>query len=146
MVNMPELKDWINSINKTKEDLLSDDDAGLVEKDYNPFVINRCLSYFPELIYIVNEANQRPDADKKFLYHLLLHTIEARNRFSPWQKQEKSNDLDLIKKYYGYSNQKAKEVLRILSPEQITYIKMKLDHGTVMTVEKVKMKTTRKRK
>jgi hypothetical protein len=143
---MPELKDFLKSINKTKVDLLEDDEAGLQEKDYNPYVTNRYLSYFPELIYLVNEMNQRPDADKKFQYHFLLHSVEARNRFSPWQKQEKGDDLETIKQFYGYSNQRAKEVLRILTKEQVEYIKMKLDHGTKMTVEKVKSNMKEKKR
>ena len=143
---MPELKDWLNSINKTKIDLLQEDDAGLDEKEYVPFIVNRCLSYFPELIYLVNEMNQLADADKKMQYHFLLNTIEAKNRFSPWQKETKQEHLDAIKQYYGYSNTKAKDVLRILTKEQVSYILMKLEHGTKMSVVKAKSRMKEKKR
>jgi len=143
---MPELKDWLNSINKTKVDLLADDDAGLDETTYTPFIVNRCLSYHPELIYLVNEMNKNPDADKKFQYHFLLHTVSQKSRFSPWQKQDKLSDLDTIKQYFNYNNQRAREALRVLTPEQVAYIRMRLDHGTKMSVEKVKSSMKRGKK
>lgn len=120
---MPELKDWLNSINKTKEDLLVDDDTGMLEKDYLPYIINRCLSYFPDIILIINELNKRPDMDKKMQYHFLLHMLEKRNRFSPWQKKESSEDVDLIKKYYKYNSSTAREALRVVKEEDLIKFK-----------------------
>ena len=37
---------------------------------------------------------------------------------------KKVKDLEVIKEYYGYSNQKAKEALNLLSDDQIENIKL----------------------
>ena len=55
--------------------------------------------------------------------------MRPKKRFSPWGKKEKVKDLEIVKQYYGYSNEKAKQALRILSPDQLNYIKEKLNRG-----------------
>ena len=51
------------------------------------------------------------------------------NRYAPWQKAKKISDIEYVKEYYGYSNEKAKSALTILNNEQIKHIKKKLNKG-----------------
>jgi hypothetical protein len=116
--------DWINSINYTKENLLESRES----KEYVPFIANKSLSHFNDTILIVNEMNIRPNLDKDMQYTFLLNIVRKAKRFSPWQKKDISDDLKYIKKYYNYSNEKAYQALQLLSKEQITYIKNKLEN------------------
>lgn len=122
-------KEVVPSILQTKKDVLLDETD---EKDYNPFIVNRALSYHLDCIPYVNQINVHHFLDKKLQYHYLLNTIRPMKRkFQPWQKSEVDGNLACIKEYFGYSDSKAKEALRILSDEQIAYIKTKTDKGGV---------------
>ena len=123
---MTELKDWLNSINFNKENLMEDPDA---KKDYSPYIINRCLSGNLDCIMFVNEMNKYHFLDKDLQYSFYLNTVRKRKRFSPWLRKDKIEDLDYVKQYYGYSNEKALQVLKILSNEQINFIKQRLEIG-----------------
>ena len=123
---MTELKDWLNSINFNKENLMEDPDA---KKDYSPYIINRCLSGNLDCIMFVNEMNINHHLDKDLQYSFYLNTVRKRKRFSPWLRKDKIEDLDYVKRYYGYSNEKALQVLKILSNEQINFIKQRLEIG-----------------
>jgi hypothetical protein len=127
MSNSIELKDWLNSINQTKKNLL-DEDPNL-EKEYPPYIVNKCLSGSIDCIMLVNELNVNHALGKKLQYDFLINTVRTKKRFSPWVKKEKIKDLEYVKSYYGYSNEKAEQALRILSKEQIDFIKQKLDVG-----------------
>ena len=122
-----ELKDWLNSINQTKKNLIDEDPS--MEKEYSPYIINRCLSGHLDCVLLVNEMNKYHFIDKDLQYSFYLNTVRKRKRFSPWLRKDKINDLDYVKKYYGYSNQKALQVLKILSHEQINFIKQRLEIG-----------------
>ena len=122
-----ELKDWLNSINFTKQNLLEEDPD--VIKDYPPYIINRCLSGHLDAIMFANEMNKYPNLDKDLQYHFFLNTLRKKKRFSPWLRKEKVTDLEIIKQYYGYSNEKALNALKILTPDQINFIKQRLDIG-----------------
>lgn len=122
-----ELKDWLNSINFTKENLLQEDPS--LAKEYPPYIINRCLSGHMDCILFVNEMNKHASIDKDMQYEFLLNTLRKRKRFSPWLRKDKISDLDYVKRYYGYSNEKASQALKLLSPEQIEFIKQRLDTG-----------------
>ena len=124
---MTELKDWLNSINFTKQDLREEDPD--VIKDYSPYVINRCLSGNLDCIMFVNEMNKYSFLDKDLQYSFYLNTLRKKKRFSPWLRKDKVTDLEIIKQYYGYSNEKASNALKILTPDQINYIKQRLDTG-----------------
>ena len=124
---MTELKDWLNSINFTKEDITQDDPS--VIKDYAPYIINRCLSGNLDCIMFVNEMNKYSFLDKDMQYSFYLNTLRKKKRFSPWLRKDKVTDLEIIKQYYGYSNEKALSALKILTPEQIKFIKQRLDTG-----------------
>lgn len=118
--------DFLNSINSTKKDLMDDPDN---EKKYVSFVINRSLSYFNDTVILANEMNRYHHLDSKLQYHFLLNITRKRKRFSKWAKPEVQKDIDVIKEYYGYSNDKARQVLSLLTPEQITTIRKKVNKG-----------------
>ena len=122
-----ELKDWLNSINFNKNNLIEEDPS--VIKDYTPYIINRCLSGNLDCIMFVNEMNRYPNLDKDMQYNFYLNTLRKKKRFSPWLRKDKVTDLECIKSYYGYSNEKASQALKILSKEQIGFIKQRLDTG-----------------
>ena len=124
---MTELKDWLNSINFTKENLVEEDPD--VIKDYAPYIINRCLSGNLDCVLFVNEMNKYSFLDKDMQYNFYLNTLRKKKRFSPWLRKDKVTDLEIIKQYYGYSNEKALNALKILTPEQINFIKQRLDTG-----------------
>ena len=121
-----ELKDWLNSINFTKENLMEDPS---VKKDYAPFIINRCLSGHIDCILFANEMNKYHFLDKDIQYSFYLNSLRKKKRFSPWLRKDKVTDLECVKKYYGYSNEKASQALKILSKEQINFIKQRLEIG-----------------
>lgn len=127
---MPDLfKEIIPSILQTKK---SPFESELDYKDYTPFVVNRALSYHMDCVLYVNEMNLHPEVEKDLQYQYLLNTIRPMKRkFQPWQKSEVDKNLDCVKTYFGYSNQKAKEALRILNDEQIAEIKRRTDKGGV---------------
>lgn len=115
--------DYIKSINQTKKYILEN------EKDYNPFMVNRGLSYFPDTVLYANEMNMHAHLDKKLQYDFLINIIRKRKRFSKWNKHSESNDIKAIKQYYGYSNEKARDVISLLSKNELKIIKEKIDHG-----------------
>jgi len=121
-----ELKDWLNSINFSKENLI--EDASNI-KDYAPYIINRCLSGHIDCIMYANEMNINHHLDKDMQYSFYLNIIRKRKRYSPWLRKDKIKDLECVKQYYGYSNEKAYQALKILSKEQIIFIKQRLETG-----------------
>ena len=119
--------DYVNSILQNKKNLIVDE---LTEKDYSPFLVNRTLSYHKDCILYANEMNRRHLADKKLQYDFLLNTIRSQKRpFAKWVKAEKSEDIACVKTYFGLSDSKAREALRLLSDEQIQELKEKTDIG-----------------
>ena len=123
-----ELKEYLNSINLTKENLMDSDDP-MWEKKYYSFIINKCIAPFNDTIMLVNEMNMRHHLDTKLQYDFLLNTIRPKKRYAPWVKADKLKNLDYVKEYYGYSNEKAKQALSILNDDQITTIKNSLNKG-----------------
>ena len=121
------LKDYLNTINQTKQYLM-DEDPGW-EKNYPPYVINKCLSQHLDTVMFANEMNQYPGLDKKLQYDFFINIVRPRKRFSPWGKKEKVDNLELVKQYYGYSTEKAVQALEILTPTQLDVIKTKLNKG-----------------
>ena len=125
---MYELKDYLNSINFTKKDLMKSDDKDWVKK-YPAFIINKILSGFQDTIMLVNEVNRNRFLDKDMQYSFLLNSIRSKKRFSPFLRASKLKNIDLVKEYYGYNNEKAKTVLDILTKDQLKLIKEKLYKG-----------------
>ena len=121
------LKDYLNSINFSKDYLMDEDPAW--EKNYPSYVINKCMSHHLDTIMYANEMNIHSHIDKRLQYDFFINIVRTKRRFSPWLRKDKIDDLDLIKKYYGYSNEKASQALKILSKEQIAFIRSKFDVG-----------------
>jgi hypothetical protein len=120
--------DILKVINETKEDIFQEPQA---EKDYSPYMINRGLSYFPDTVMYANQMNLNQAIPKKFQFLYLLNSVTKRKRFSKWHKKDaESKSLALIKEYYNYSNDKAKIVLNLLTPEQLSCIEEKLFRGS----------------
>ena len=124
---MIELKDWLNSINFNKQSLIEEDPSEI--KNYPPYIINRCLSGHLDCVMFANEMNKYSFLDKDMQYSFYLNSLRKKKRFSPWLRKDKVTDLEIIKQYYGYSNEKASNALKILTPEQINYIKQRLETG-----------------
>ena len=126
---MYELKDYLNAINFTKENLLDTDDLTW-EKKYPPFIINKCLSMHYDSIAAANEMNGYHFLSNKVQFDFFINSIRKQKRFGgKWLSQAKLNDMEYVKEYYGHSNEKAKEALNILSKEQIEHIKNALNKG-----------------
>jgi hypothetical protein len=122
-------KDIIPSILQTKKNVFLDE---LDYKDYKPFIVNRSLSYHMDCVLYVNEMNIHCTIDPDMQYSYLLNTIRSMKRkFQPWQKSSTDKDIECVKEYFGYSNEKAKEALRILTDEQIAEIRAKIIKGGV---------------
>jgi hypothetical protein len=122
-----ELKEWLNSINITKNNLI--DEEPDLEKQYPSYIVNRCMSGHIDAILLANEMNKRPNLPKKLQYDFFLNSIRKRKRYSPWLRKEEIENLDFVKRYYGYSNEKAKQVLNILTREQLSFIRDRLETG-----------------
>ena len=123
------LSDFLTSINSSKENLIEKEP--LCEKEYIPFVVNKCLSYFPDTIFYANQINIQSGLDKKMQYDYLRLSVSKRKRFSKWFKEEKNDNIKLIQEYYGYSYRRAKEVLECLTDDNIRTIKDSLKTGGV---------------
>tara|TARA_B000000477_G_scaffold124305_1_gene131548 strand:- start:6087 stop:6458 length:372 start_codon:yes stop_codon:yes gene_type:complete len=115
----------IKSISSTKKDILEN------EKDYNAFMVNRGLSYFPDTVIYANEMNKFHHLDSRLQYHFLINTIRKRNRFSKWNKSIESENINAIKEYYGYSNEKARDVLPLLSNDKLKTLRGRIQHGGI---------------
>ena len=122
------LGDYLKAINFSKEPLMDSEDI-FIEKDYVPFIINRCLSFFPDTIIQTNEMNTKSHIDKKLQFDFLRGSIRKSKRFSPWIKETLPDDIEIVKEYFGYSNRKAKEALEILTEDDINQIRNKLSKG-----------------
>ena len=124
---MTELKDWLNSINLTKKNLIDEDPS--LEREYNPYIVNRIYSGHLDAVMFANEMNKYHFLPKKMQYSFYLNSLRVKKRFSPWLRKDKIKDLELIKRYYGYSNEKAKQALRILTNKQLNFIRSKFETG-----------------
>ena len=118
--------EYANAINYTKKDIMVDD---IAEKSYSSYMINRQLSYFPDTVLAANEMNRNHHLDNRLQFDFFINIIRKRKRFSKWFKPEQISDLDVVKKYYGYSNEKAHQVLTILTTDQINELKRKVMTG-----------------
>ena len=122
-----ELKDWLNSVNFNKENLIKGNPD--IVKQYPPFIVNKCLAGHIDCIMFANEMNKNHQLDKDMQYSFYLNSLRKKKRFSPWLRKDKIDDLECVKNYYGYSTEKALQALKILSSEQINFIKQRLETG-----------------
>ena len=118
--------EYCNAINYTKKDIMIDD---IAEKAYSPYMVNRQLSYFPDTVLAANEMNRNHHIDNRLQFDFFINIIRKRKRFSKWYKPETVSDLEAVKKYYGYSNEKARQVLTLLNTDQINELKRKVTTG-----------------
>jgi hypothetical protein len=119
--------DYLNSINYSKKDIMVDDAA---EKSYSAFMVNRGLSYFHDTVLIANEMNINHHIDSRLQYDFMMNIVTKKKRFSKWLKSdEELNSINTIKEYYGYSDEKAKYILSLLSHEQINEMKLRIYKG-----------------
>lgn len=120
--------DYVNSITLSKRNIMVTPED---EKGYAAFLINRGLSQFQDTIFYANEMNRYHKLDNKLQYQFLINIVRKRKRFSKWAKQDKTNleMIEVIKTYYGYSNDKARQVLSLLNNEQLNELQRKVDHG-----------------
>ena len=120
-----ELKDWLNSINMSKRNLLDEDPSA----KFPAYIVNRCMSGHLDTVLFANEMNLKSNLDPKLQYSFYLNSVRKRKRFSPWLRKDEIRDLDYVKRYYGYSNEKAKQALSILTKQQLSFIKSKFETG-----------------
>ena len=135
--------DFVKDINYQKKDLLKDDVDGHLEREYKPFLINRTLSFTHDTALHANEMNIRPFLDNKLQYQYLLNIIRPKNRFGRWLKAEKYEAIDLIVEYYGYSLQKAREVVDIFTDEDLSTLRQKLFTGGLKERNELRGRSTR---
>ena len=131
-----ELKDYLKAINKTKEKLMDTNDA-MWEKRYAPFIVNKCLAPFPDTVHLVNEMNISHHLDSKLQFDFLLNSLRSRKRYTPWLKATKLENLEYVKEYYGFGDEKAKVALDILDDAQISAIKEKTNKGGINGTRKL---------
>jgi len=118
--------EYMNAINHTKKNVMVDD---LAEKQYNAFMINRSLSYFNDTVLMANEMNINHHLDNRLQFDFLINIVRKKKRFSKWIKPETVGEVEVVKDYYGYSNEKARQALTLLTSEQIDELKNKVYKG-----------------
>jgi len=123
-----QLSDYLNAINVNKEPLL-DESESYTKQSYPPFVVTRCLSYFPDTLFAANEMNTRPHLDSKMHFDFLRGSVRPRKRFSKWLKREEDARVAALVEYYGFSTRKAREALAVLSEADIEEIQAAVDKG-----------------
>jgi hypothetical protein len=122
--------DFVNAITHNKKQLMTGtENDELAESSYVPFVVNKALSYFPDTILYANEMNRYSSTDNKLQFHYLLNTIRPAKRFAKWVKREDNESVELVKQFYGYSTEKAVQVVSLLTSDNLHYIKQKLERG-----------------
>ena len=123
-----ELKEYLNAINFTKKDLMKSEDE-LWQKKYPAFIVNKLLSAFSDSVMFVNEMNRNHFLDKDMQFQFLLNSIRTKKRYSPFLRASKLKEIECVKEYYGYNNEKAKVALDILTKDEVKLIKEKLFKG-----------------
>ena len=123
-----ELKEYLNAINFTKKNVMESEDKMWIKK-YPAFIVNKILSGFQDTLMLVNEMNRCHFLDKDMQFHFLINSVRSRKRYSPFLRASKIKDIECVKEYYGYNNEKAKTALDILTKKQLKLIKEKLYKG-----------------
>ena len=118
--------DFVKSINDTKENIITDEWS---EEQYNPFIVNKALSFTPDTVIYANEMNSRPHLEKGLQYQFLINIVRKKKRFSKWIKKEKIEAIEIVKEYYGYNTEKARKAVSILSEKQIENIRERMFKG-----------------
>lgn len=112
--------DIIQTISQTKK--LKEEDG--FEAAYIPFLINRGVSFFADTLFYANEMNINSHISKKQQYDYLFNSIVARKRYAKWPKKNTEDEnLEMVKQFFGYNNEKAKQALPLLNESQLLKIK-----------------------
>ena len=115
--------DYLNAINDTKQNVIEDsDNPELAEKLYPPYLVNRGLSFFIDTVYLANEMNRHHHLDNKMQFDFLINIVRKKKRFSKWFKAQPDEEVEAVMDYYGYSQDKARQVVGLLTKDQITHI------------------------
>ena len=118
--------EYVNAINNTKKDIMIDD---IAEREYNSFMVNRSLSYFNDTVLYANEMNIHHNIDNRLQFDFLINMVRKRKRFSKWEKVASESDVEVVKEYYGYNNEKARSALSLLTRENLNELKKKVYKG-----------------
>ena len=118
--------EYVNAINNTKKDIMIDD---IAERGYNSFMVNRSLSYFNDTVLYANEMNIHHNIDNRLQFDFLINMVRKRKRFSKWEKVVSESDVEVVKEYYGYNNEKARSALSLLTRENLNELKKKVYKG-----------------
>ena len=118
--------EYVKAINTSKKDIMVDD---LAEKEYPAFLVNRSLSYFQDTILYANEMNIQHHIDSRLHFDFFINIIKKKNRFSKWLKPTEIDNIEIIKEYYGYSNEKAKSVLALFGQNEIDALRQRIYKG-----------------
>ena len=118
--------EYVKAINDTKQNIMVDD---IAEKGYNAWIVNRSLSYFNDTVLMANEMNLNHHIDNRLQFDFYINIVRKKKRFSKWMKPETVSDVEVVKEYYGYSNEKAKQALTLLTSDQINELKKKVYKG-----------------
>lgn len=117
---------FVNDITHGKSNIMVDD---ITEKAYSPYMVNRSLSYFHDTVLMANEMNLNHHLDNRLQFDFLINIVRKKKRFSKWTKVQQNEDVEVIKQYYGYSNQKARQIHSLLTSDQINELKKKVYRG-----------------
>lgn len=126
--------DFINAISYSKDDLIVDEWS---EKQYAPYLVNRGLSFGPDTVIAANEMNSRPHLDKKLQYQFLINSVRPKKRYNKWLKATQIESIEVIKQYYGYSTEKARQVITLFDQSTIKNLKQKLEKGGIRNDKRV---------
>ena len=118
--------DFVKSVSYDKKDLMVDE---VEEKSYQPFLVNKALSYHQDSVFLVNEMNVRHSTDNRLQYLFFINTLRKRQRFSKWHKPYESKKLDTVKAYFGVSTKVAKEYLELINEKQYRELKESMKLG-----------------
>ena len=122
--------DFTNAVSSTKKDLMRGTaNDKIAEKSYSPFLTNRALSYHNDTVFFANEMNTRHHLDNLLQFDFLLNIVRPKKRYAKWSKKDNDGDVLVVKEFFGYSQTKAQQALTILTPEQLTAIRIKLQKG-----------------
>ena len=122
-----QLSDYLNAINNTKEPLMDSDDVAW-KKKYPAFIVNKCMSYHIDTLLEANTMNGFHHLPNDMQFNFYINIVRPKKRFSKWYKSNIAN-IDVVKKYYGYTYEKARQALSILNSEQIKKIKSIMEVG-----------------
>ena len=119
------LGEWLGSINYSKVNIMDDDNR----TQYVPFVINRAMSGFVDTIFWANEMNRLHNLPKNMQYDYLRTSVRKSKRYSKWHKPKKDKQVEIVSEFYDCNIERAKEMVSLLTDDQITSIEKQLYKG-----------------